>query len=245
MRVTNVLLTNSLLERNTVVDRLVASGSVNVDLMDMVGRKQDNHTLDYKLNLSYSKTFAKDFTFVPAFIQSTTNYLSKSNETLSQGYRNYSDALVENLLTYDGRVGRNHVNVVVGQTFQRELYHTLTGKGVNLPEPYYLQVNNAETSSNSGESEHVLASHIGRLNTTSTEIPSRPRYVGIAASHPTTAGDGSSVSAGGASTGRVHNVDPATINPLKVRGSYGELGNGILVNTNTWDVAGNYTYSFE
>lgn len=252
LRVTNVLLTNSLLERNTVVDRLVASGSVNVDLMDMVGRKQDNHTLDYKLNLSYSKTFAKDFTFVPAFIQSTTNYLSKSNETLSQGYRNYSDALVENLLTYDGRVGRNHVNVVVGQTFQRELYHTLTGKGVNLPEPYYLQVNNAEeTSSNSYESEHVLASYIGRLNYNFDE-----KYLLSA----TVRRDGSSrlssndrwgwfpsVSAGWRiEREEFFNVDPATINLLKVRGSYGELGNENIGEYQYMDVMarGNYTYSF-
>ena len=102
---------------------------------------------------------------MPAFIQSTTNYLSKSNENLTEGYRNYSDALVENTINYDGKFGRNHINAVVGQTFERELYHTLTGKGVNLPEPYYLQVNNAEeTSSTSYESEHVLASFIGRIN---------------------------------------------------------------------------------
>ena len=230
LRVTNVLLTNSLLERNTVVDRLVASGSVNVDLMDMVGRKQDNHTLDYKLNLSYSKTFAKDFTFVPAFIQSTTNYLSKSNETLSQGYRNYSDALVENLLTYDGRVGRNHVNVVVGQTFQRELYHTLTGKGVNLPEPYYLQVNNAEeTSSNSYESEHVLASYIGRLNYNFDEkylLSATVRRDGSSRLSSNDRWDGSlGIGRVAHRTEEFFNVDPATINLLKVRGSYGELGN--------------------
>jgi len=51
------------------------------------------------------------------------------------------------------------------KTFERELYHTLTGKGVNMPEPYYLQVNNAETTSSASyESEHVLASYIGRIN---------------------------------------------------------------------------------
>ena len=252
LRVTNVLLTNSLLERNAVVDRIVASGSATVDLFDMVGRKNPNHTLDYKLNLSYSKTFAKDFTFVPAFIQSTTNYLSKSNENLSQGYRNYSDALMENLLTYDGKFGRNHFNVVLGQTFQRELYHTLTGKGVNLPEPYYLQVNNAEeTSATSFESEHVLASYIGRLNYNFDQ-----KYLLSA----TVRRDGSSrlssedrwgwfpsVSAGW----RIERenffpVDPYLINLLKLRGSYGELGNENIGEYQYMAVMarGNYTYSF-
>ena len=135
LRVTNVLLTNSLLKRNSTVDRIVAAASATVDFIGMVGHKSKNHKLDYNLNVSYSRTFAKDFTFVPAFIQSTTNYLSKSNENLSQGYRNYSDALVENTINYDGKFGLHHINAVVGQTFERELFHTLTGKGVNMPEP--------------------------------------------------------------------------------------------------------------
>ena len=76
IRMTNPLLYNNLLERNSLVDRIVSTGSVTADLLDMIGQKNDNHKLDYNLNLSYSRTFAKDFTFVPSFIQSTTNYLS-------------------------------------------------------------------------------------------------------------------------------------------------------------------------
>lgn len=252
LRVTNVLLTNSLLERNAVVDRIVASGSATVDLFDMIGRKNENHLLDYKLNLSYSKTYAKDFTFVPAFIQSTTNYLSKSNETLSQGYRNYSDALMENLLTYDGKFGLNSLNVVLGQTFERELFHTLAGKGVNLPEPYYLQINNAEeTSSSTFETEHVLASYIGRLNYNFDE-----KYLLSA----TVRRDGSSrlssndrwgwfpsVSAGWRiERENFFQVDPSVINLLKLRGSYGELGNENIGEYQYMAVMarGNYTYSF-
>jgi TonB-linked SusC/RagA family outer membrane protein len=241
------------LKRNAVVDRIVASGSATVDFIDMMGRESDNHKFNYKLNVSYSKTFAKDFTFVPAFIQSTTNYLSKSNETLSQGYRNYSDALIENLLTYDGKFGLSSIDVVVGQTFQRELYHTIAGKGVNLPEPYYLQVNNAEeTSANTYESEHVLASYIGRVNYNFDE-----KYLLSA----TVRRDGSSrlssidrwgwfpsVSAGW----RIERedffaVDPSTINLLKLRGSYGELGNENIGEYQYMDVMarGDYTYSFD
>jgi hypothetical protein len=126
--------------------------------MDMIGHKNENHKLSYNLNLSYSRTFAKDFTFIPAFIQSTTNYLDKSNETLNEGYRSYSDALIENFLTYEGTMGRHHLNLVAGQTFEREKYHTLTGRGNNMPEPYYLQVGNAATrDAGSYESVHVLA----------------------------------------------------------------------------------------
>ena len=252
LRATNLLLTNSLLKRNSVVDRVVASGSATVDLIGMVGQKTSNHKLDYNLNLSYSKTLVKDFTFVPAFIQSTTNYLSKSNENLSEGYRSYSDALIENTLTYDGKFGLNHINTVVGQTFQRELFHTLTGKGVNLPEPYYLQVNNAEeTSSASNESEHVLASYIGRLNYDFDQkylISATVRRDGSSRLSSADRWDWfPSISAGW----RIDResffpVAKTNINLLKIRGSYGVLGNENIGEYQYMDVMsrGNYTYSF-
>ena len=252
IRVTNVLLENNLIKRNTIVDRVVASGSADVDLLGMLRLKSSNHKLNYNLNLSYSKTMAKDFTFIPAFIQSTTNYLAKSNENLSEGYRSFSDALIENTVTYDGKFGLSHINAVVGQTFERELYHTLTGKGVTMPEPYYLQVNNAEeTSSTSFESEHVLASYIGRINYDFDQ-----KYLLSA----TARRDGSSrlssadrwdwfpsVSAGWRiDRENFFPVSKSTINLLKLRGSYGELGNENIGEYQYMDVMsrGNYTYSF-
>ena len=165
IRMQNPLLTNNLLERNTTVDRIVATGSANIDLLGMVGVKSQNHKFEYNLNLSYSRTYAKDFTFIPAFIVSSTNYLAKTNETLNQGYRSYTDGLIENFVTYDGKMGKHHLNIVAGHTFQRESHHSLTGIGTTMPEPYYLQVGNAETrNASSYESEHVLTSYIGRIN---------------------------------------------------------------------------------
>jgi len=252
LRVTNVLLENNLIRRNSTVDRIVASGSADVDLLDMVGRKNNNHKLNYNLNVSYSRTTAKDLTFVPAFIQSTTNYLSKSDENLLEGYRSYSDALIENTLNYDGKIGRHHINALIGQTFERELFHTLTGKGVDMTEPYYLQVNNATTTSSaSAESEHVLASYIGRLNYD---------FDGKYLISLTARRDGSSrLSAddrwgwfpsvsGGWRLDResFFPVDESTMNLFKVRGSYGELGNENIGDYQYMDVMsrGNYTYSF-
>ena len=253
LRVANVLLENNLLKRNTKVDRIVASGSANVDLINMIGLKSSNQKLNYNLNLSYSKTIAKDFTFIPAFIQSTTNYLAKSNETLSEGYRNYSNSLIENTITYDGKFGLSHVNAVVGQTFEHNLYHTLTGKGVNLPEPYYLQISNAATrDATSYEDESVLTSYIGRVNYNFDQ-----KYL----LSVTARRDGSSrlsaadrwdwfpsVSAGW----RIERenffpVSKSIINLFKIRGSYGELGNDRNLGPYDYmDVMsrGNYTYSF-
>lgn len=252
LRATNVLLTNSLLKRNTTVDRIVASGSANVDLIDMAGTASNNHKLNYNLNLSYSKTYAKDFTFVPAFIQSTTNYLSKSNETLAEGYRNYGATLVENTITYDGKFGLHHLNAIAGQTFQRELFHTLGGTGVTMPEPYYLQVTNAATrSSTSQESEHVMTSYFGRLIYDFDE-----KYLLSA----TVRRDGSSRFASDGRYGIFPSVsagwridretffpaNESAVSLFKVRGSYGELGNSNIGDYQYMDVMsrGNYTYSF-
>ncbi|MBQ6709743.1 MAG: TonB-dependent receptor [Bacteroidales bacterium] len=252
IRMQNPLLTNNLLERNTTVDRIVATGSANLDLLGMFGAKSQNHKLEYNLNLSYSRTYAKDFTFIPAFIVSSTNYLAKTNETLNQGYRSYTDGLIENFVTYDGKMGKHHLNIVAGHTFQRESHHSLTGIGTTMPEPYYLQVGNAETrNASSYESEHVLTSYIGRINYDYGE-----RYLFQA----TVRRDGSSrLSNDGrwgwfpsASLGwRIDkepffNVDPQLVSLLKVRASYGVLGNENIGDYQFMATMarGNYTYSF-
>ena len=252
IRMQNPLLTNNILERNTVVDRIVATGTANLDLLGMFGVASKNHSLSYNLNLSYSRTFAKDFTFIPAFIVSSTNYLAKENETLNQGYRSYTDGLIENFITYDGKMGKHHLNVVAGHTFQRESHHSLTGIGTTMPEPYYLQVGNAEErNASSYESEHVLTSYIGRINYDYGE-----RYLFQA----TVRRDGSSrLSNDGrwgwfpsASLGwRIDkepffNVDPQLVSLLKVRASYGVLGNENIGDYMFMDTMkrGDYTYSF-
>ncbi len=252
IRMQNPLLTNNLLERNSVVDRIVATGTATLDLLDMFGAKNENHSLTYNLNLSYSRTYAKDFTFIPAFIVSSTNYLAKSNETLNQGYRSYTDGLIENFITYDGKMGKHHLNVVAGHTFQRESYHNLTGIGTTMPEPYFLQVGNAETrNASSYESEHVLTSYIGRINYDYDQ-----RYLFQA----TVRRDGSSrLSSDGRwgwfPSGSIgwridkepfFNVDPQLVSLLKLRASYGVLGNENIGDYQFMATMarGNYTYSF-
>ena len=251
IRIANPLLYNTLIQRKSTVDRVVATGSATVDLLGMVGVKSDNHKLDYNLNLSYSRSFVKGFTFLPAFILSNANYLAKSNERLSENYNNYSDFLVENYLTYDGKMGNHHLNTVVGMTFQRERYHTLAGWGNNLPEPYYLQVGNAtDRDASSYESEHVLASLIGRIN---YDYDSRYLF------QATVRRDGSSrlsvnrydwfpsFSVGWrVDKEPFFSVDPQLVSLLKFRASYGILGNENIGDYAFMDTMarGNYTYSF-
>ena len=161
----NPLLVNNKLTRNTIVDRVVATGSADFDLLKMVALQSKNHKLNYKLNLSYSKTNAQDKTWIAAWIQSNRVYLDKSNERLTENKRTYSDFLVENTLTYDGTIGLHHVNLLGGITYEEENTHLLNAWGINLTEPYYLHPQKAETrEAESFEYKHAITSFIGRLN---------------------------------------------------------------------------------
>ena len=227
----NPLLINKLMERNTLVDRFVGTASAEVDLLDMLGIKSKNHKLNYKINLSYSKTHAQDHTWIPAWIQSNRVYLDKSNERLTKSSRTYADALIENILTYDGTFGKHHVNLVAGQTYEEENSNTLTVWGINLSEPYYLQLQNSKTThSESSETKHALASYIGRLN---YDFDGKYLISGVIRR------DGSSrlsknirwetfpsVSAGWRfDKESFFPISHDIINMFKVRGSYGVLGN--------------------
>ena len=139
----NPLLVNNMLTRKTVVDRFVGTAS----------------------NLSYSTTSCNDKTWIPAWIQSNRVYLAKENERLTKAHRKYTDALIENTLTYNGTIGLHHANLVVGQTFEQENTNTMSATGVNLSQPYFLQLQNASSwSADSYEYKHTLASYLARLN---------------------------------------------------------------------------------
>ena len=227
----NPLLVNNKFTRNTIVDRVVATGSADVDLLKMVGLDSKNHKVSYKLNLSYSKTTAQDKTFIGSWIQSNRVYLSKSNERLTENKRTYADFLAENTINWDGTLGLHHINLLGGITYEEENTHLLNAWGINLTEPYYLHPQKAETSeAESFEYKHALTSFIGRLNYDydgkyllsfiirrdgSSRLTKDIRW-----------GTFPSVSVGWRFDKESffpfnHNV----VNMLKVRASYGELGN--------------------
>ena len=227
----NPLLVNNMLTRNTIVDRIVATGSADVNLLKMIGLDSKNHKLNYKLNLSYSKTNAQDKTWVAAWIQSNRVYLDKSNERLTENKRTYSDFLVENTLTWDGNFGLHHINLLGGITYEEENTHLLNAWGINLTEPYYLHPQKAETrESESYEYKHALTSFIGRLNYDydgkylfsfvirrdgSSRLTKDIRW-----------GTFPSVSVGWRfDKEEFFPIDRNIVNLFKVRASYGELGN--------------------
>ena len=249
----NPLLVNKMLTRNTIVDRFVGTASADVDLLNMIGIKSDNHKLTYKINLSYSTTSCNDKTWIPAWIQSNRVYLAKENERLTKTHRKYTDALIENTLTWDGTMGLHHVNLVAGQTFQQENTNTLGATGVNLSQPYFLQLQNAsDWSADSYEYKHTLASYLARLN---YDFDGKYLISGIVRR------DGSSrlskdirwdtftsVSLGWRfDKESFFPIDRDIVNMFKLRASYGELGYEAAVGDyaiNATMARNNMTYSF-
>ena len=235
----NPLLVNNLLTRNVLVDRVVATGSADVNLLKMIGVDSKNHKLNYKLNLSYSKTNCTDKNWVGAWIQSNRVYLDKTNENLWERKRTNSDFLAENTITYDGTFGLHHVNLLGGITYEEENYHELAATGKNYPEPYYLQIGNAETrDATSYEDKHTLTSLIGRLiydydskylfsfilrRDGSSRLTKNIRW-----------GTFPSVSIGWRfDKEKFFPISRDVVNMFKIRASYGELGNENI---------GNYAY---
>ena len=249
----NPLLVNNMLTRNTIVDRFVGTASADVDLLSMVGVKSKNHSLSYKINLSYSTTSANDKTWIPAWIQSNRVYLAKENERLTKAHRKYTDALIENTLTWDGTMGLHHANLVVGQTFEQENTNTMSATGVNLSEPYFLQLQNASSwSADSYEYKHTLASYLARLN---YDYDGKYLISGIIRR------DGSSrlskdirwdtftsISLGWRfDKEKFYPIDRDIVNMFKVRASYGELGYEAAVGDYAIQATmarNNMTYSF-
>ncbi len=248
----NPLLVNKMLTRNTIVDRINGTLSANVDLLKMVGLENKNHKLSYNINLAYNKTFVTGKTWIASWIQSNRVYLDKSNEKLTLSKNTYTDALIENTVTYDGTFGDLHVNLVGGQSYEEENTHNMAAWATNLSRPLYLQLQNgASRDAESFEYKHALASYFGRLNVD---------YAGKYLLSAIVRRDGSSrltkdirfdvfpsVSLGWRLDKEdFFPIDDDIVNMAKIRASYGELGNvniGDYANQATM-ARNNMSYSF-
>ena len=155
----------------------------------------------------------------------------KANERLTKASRDYTDALIENTLTYDGHIGKNNINLVVGQTYEEEHTNTLSAWGVEFAEPYFLQIQNAATrDANSYEYKHTLASYIARLNYNFDEKYLLSAIIRRDGSSRLTKnirwGTFPSISVGWRfDKEKFFPISHDIVNLFKLRASYGELGN--------------------
>ncbi|MGS2763720.1 SusC/RagA family TonB-linked outer membrane protein [Sinomicrobium sp. M5D2P9] len=222
--VLNVPGINSLFENWVETDRIFAVINPEIKLLDT-----ENHKLTYKLNLSYDKTHSRDFSFVPAFEMGY--FFGSGISLLDDNSREYTVSLVENTLNYTATLNKHTLDVLLGQTYQKNKFVLRTGHSENLPEPYYPVLSNGDNQTSGGmEEESALASYFGRINYNFDN-----RYLVTA----TVRRDGSSRFAPNNRFGtfpslalgwRLSNEEFFTvpdniISELKIRGSYGQLGN--------------------
>ncbi len=219
----NVIGLNSLIRNQVEADRIFAVTYGELSLIDKPGT-----SLKYKLNLSYDRTFTRDFSFQPGF--DLGFFFQKDIPALTDGSRSFSTGLIENTLNFDKDFGNSRLSVLVGQMYQQGTFVARSGYTEQLTEPYFPVLNNGTNQTASGfETKNVLLSYLARVNYSIDDrylITGTIRRDGSSRFAPANRyGNFPSIALGW----KLHNEDflnlPDFIAELKLRGSYGKLGN--------------------
>ncbi|MCB0636225.1 MAG: TonB-dependent receptor, partial [Lewinella sp.] len=216
---------NSLVSNSTQVNRLLANVYGELDLFQ---------GLTYKLNFQYDNTDITDDLFVPQY--DLGYFFPNAVAQLIVGDRSSNSYLVENTLTYKNTFGRHDLTVLAGQSFQDFNYRQVSATGLGLEKPYIRNLGNA-TSFNVADNQQLaaLVSYLGRINYSFDDtylLTFNMRYDG---SSRFRADDRFALFPSIGLGWKLQNSFnlPASINELKIRGGYGQLGNQEI---------GNYRY---
>jgi TonB-linked SusC/RagA family outer membrane protein len=228
----NAVGVNSLITNYTDVDRILANAFGELQLL-----KSNGHSLKFKTSVSYDKVLANDFSYQPPF--DLGYFFKQSISRLDNTERLYTTSINESTLTYNKEFGKHAVDLLVGQSFQQDNFQVQGGHSENIVEPYLVLDNGNNKTVSGSRSKSTLASYFGRLNYNFDS-----KYLLTA----TLRRDGSSRFApdnrfgyfpSAAVAWRVTNekffpVSKDILTDLKIRASYGQLGNQNI---------GNYLYT--
>ncbi|MET0392139.1 MAG: SusC/RagA family TonB-linked outer membrane protein, partial [Chitinophagaceae bacterium] len=215
---------NSILKNYVDVDRTFANAYAELRLL-----KSNGHNLRFRTSVNYDKTITRDYIWQPAFYLG--KFFSKDLAVLNDNSRVYTNSSIENTLNYDKTFGKHSVEALVGQSYRHGSFVVRESRAEGFTLPYYPVIDNGKTRSSKGsEFENALSSYFGRVNYSYDD-----KYLFSASLRR----DGSSRFAPAnrfgyfpaASVGwRISNesfwnVPQAIVSSLKLRGSYGKLGN--------------------
>ncbi len=240
----NAIGVNSMMRNYVDVDRTMLSGWGQYNLLEKNG-----HTIDYKINLSYDKTICHDFSFYPQFDLGYFFYSTTS--AMTEGNRTYTVGLIENTINYKGQVGQHKFDVLVGQMYQDTQSYVFSGYGEGLTEPYHLQLANASSnqSTTGRQDQNTLASYLGRINYNYDDkylVTATLRRDGSSRFSPKYRyGYFPSLALGWRLSNESFINLPEFVDDIKVRGSWGQLGNQNIGNYD-WQstLALNMPYNF-
>jgi len=240
----NVIGANNLLQNHTKVDRF--TGMVN-------GRYYFMPNLYYKLQYSYDHSLVNGFNFIPQY---NLGFFYINNIAKLDNSRNeYTTQVLENTIHYKKDFGNNHLAVLVGYTQTVGTFNTIDGHAEGYTKPYF-EVLNAGTENKTAtgyKDKNTLRSYLGRVtyNYKGTYLLEgvirRDGSSRFAPSHKY--GTFPSVSAGW----RISNEPffnkisflKNDVNNLKIRASFGVLGNQNIGNYQYQAYINNYAnYNF-
>lgn len=215
---------NSILENYVEVDRTFANVYGEVKLL-----KNGGHNLKFKTSLSYDKTVARDYIWQPPFYLGV--FFSRLTARLNDNSRVYTNASVENTLNYEKSFGNHSVEALVGQAYRYGSSVLREARADGFTAPYYPVISRGEVVSAKGEEyENALSSYFGRVNYSYSDkylLSVSLRRDGSSRFAPVNKfGYFPAASVGWKiSNENFWNVPTTIISSLKIRGSYGKLGN--------------------
>ncbi|MEI9944678.1 MAG: SusC/RagA family TonB-linked outer membrane protein [Chitinophagaceae bacterium] len=215
---------NSILKNYVDVDRTFANVYGELKIL-----KNNGHNLKFKTSVSYDKTVIRDYIWQPPFYLGV--FFSRLTARLNDNSRVFTNAAIENTLNYEKIFGHHVVEALIGQSYRYGSRLLREARAEGFIEPYYPVISRGQTVSAKGEEyENALSSYFGRVN-----YSYKDRYLLSASLRR----DGSSRFAPvnkigyfpAASVGwkisneSFWNVSKDIISSLKLRASYGKLGN--------------------
>jgi TonB-linked SusC/RagA family outer membrane protein len=215
---------NSLLVNWIDVDRTFANVYGELHLLKLKG-----HNLRFRTSLSYDKTITRDYTWQPAFFLG--KFFSQDIARLSDNSRVFTNASVENTLNYDKSFGKHSVEALVGQAYRQFDAVLRQSSAQGFTRPYFPVIDNGATKSSKGsQSTSTLSSYFGRVNYSYDDrylLSATIRRDGSSRFNPDHRfGYFPSGSVGWRlSNEKFWNVSKSIVSSLKIRASYGALGN--------------------
>lgn len=235
---------NTLVTNETKVNRMFANVYAELSFL-----KKSATSLSYRVNLGYDYTLAKDHRFVPEY--DLGYFFPNANARASSGMRQFSNALVENTINFATTIGKHDLKVLAGQTYQAFDVYTLAGTTSLLREPYLPTLSNGDGAKTVTENieKAALFSLLGRVNYTYDDrylITANIRRDGSSRISPDNRFE---IYPSIAVAWKLHSEDfislPEFISELKLRGSWGEVGNqGIPAYAYQAVINQNIPYSF-
>lgn len=118
--------------------------------------------LKYKLNLGYTRRYDKDFDYtyrydVGTLFTNPTNNLTEKN-------KERSTILLENTFSFDKRIGKHNIQALAGYTYQKYKYTENEMSNKDLPDGIFvMDAAKGVPTTNGSEKENVLLSMLGRV----------------------------------------------------------------------------------